>query len=804
MPMPKVTTSVVDLSTRVTSTGTYNSAIVVAAKKGPVDTPVLVTSQTDFLEQFAPNEVLEIGWDNALYEAYIYLGLQSNLYVVRAANTTSKDAPALYGGCHIRTFKSSKAHAPIDKGFIALEEHVYNGEGGIPDVATKHYDTPDDVIDLEEDALLIYGSSQGKWNNDIAVSIVTDPEQVKLDGAFIINVYKDKALVDTHTVSLDPNLKNGFGNTCYVETVLKASKYIRADVSDNLDAIMASSYPVRVVGKAKFTNAVCDYIDQIKKATGNKTFDSYKITRAQDYNEGEIRWVNDVNGGIENAYGYYKCTQAGRTGASIPTFTAKGSYKPEVIDGEVVWALQEIVKPYASDTDFNAGEIASVEQGTNTLYYRALLSGTTGTEAPKFAEDAYEVKDGTIVWEAQKQALETFNEIGYTYLEKKEGAALDLKNYKVYSDIYLVTEQQREETVTLDNPLRYVDWSTGNVKIKSEKVTPEYTAIYEGEASEEHYCLPKATTANVSLNGGADGAEPTNVEYIRALKTLKNLNDVNVQLIMDGGNTTPAYQRAIDEVCEFREMSTKGIISTPYINELGMVTGDAQKDVVNYRKSQLNANTRNLALYTPHQLVYDEFNDRNIYVSPSCFVAARLMGVAQEYGWHWAAAGYSRGVLNSLDVAKSYDPTIVDTFSDAQINTIIKEPGSGQVIFDELDLQSKASDLQDFHNSCYLDIYLRPRIKDALKQYLFEFNDETTRNLMVKMLTTFLDPEVSARALYDYQIVCDETNNRPKDIQNNTCNVWIFVQLMKLCKYIPVKFIVSPYSVDFDDLGYTG
>ena len=67
-----------------------------------------------------------------------------------------------------------------------------------------------------------------------------------------------------------------------------------------------------------------------------------------------------------------------------------------------------------------------------------------------------------------------------------------------------------------------------------------------------------------------------------------------------------------------------------------------------------------------------------------------------------------------------------------------------------------------------------------------------------------MDPEVSSRALYDYKIVCDETNNRPRDIQNNIMNVWIFVQVVKLAKYIPVKIIVSPYGVSFDDLGYNG
>lgn len=807
MPMPKVTTSVVDLSTRVTSTGTYNSAIVVAAKKGPVDKPTLVTSQTDFLERFTPNETLEIGWDTALYEAFVYLGLQSNLYVVRAANTTSETEPALYGGCHIRTYKSSLDNESLDKGFKEVIEHTPQGEGGIPDTGKKHYDTPDDVIDLDNDAMIIYGANQGAYNNDIAVTVITDPDKVKLDGAFIINVYKNKALVETHTCSLNPSLKNGYGVSCYAETVLNSSNYIRADVSDADDVLLDNSYELEVIGNTEFKNSICEFIEQIKSASGSTTFDSYKITRAQDYVEGNIRWVNDSNGGLEGVYGYYKCTTAGKTAASVPSFTKDGTYKATLTDGTVVWTLQEIIKEHTINTDYNAGDIISVSVGANTLYYRALNSGATGNTVPSFAADKYEIEDGTIVWEIQTQIVETLNEKAYTYIQKKAGATLDLSTYKVYTDVYLAQEEKRPETVTVDNPLRYVDWEKGQVKIAQATVTPSYTATYTGEVEAEHYCLPKASSYDENgkiiltpLAGGADGAEPTNVEKIRALKTLKNMNDINIQLIMDGGNTTPAFQRAIDEVCEYRENSCKGIISTPYVNEMGMVTGDAQQDVINYRKYDLNVNTRNLALYTTHQMIYDEFNDRNIYVSPSAFVAARLMGVAQEYGWHWAAAGYNRGVINSLDIAKTFDQSEVDTFSDAQINTIIKEPGMGNVIFDELTLLNKASDLQDFHNSCYVDIYLRPRTKNALKQFLFEFNDEQTRMLIVKMLETFLNPEISSRAIYDYRVVCDTSNNSNRDIQNNICNVWIFIQLMKLAKFIPIKFIVSPYGVSFDDL----
>ena len=793
MPMPSVTTSVVDLTARVSSVGTYNSAIVVAAKKGPIDVPTLVTSQTAFLERFTPDETLEIGWDTALYEAYIYLAQNSNLYVVRAANTTSKTAPVLYGGCHIRVYNSTEENEPIDAGFKVVQRHA-NDESDF----TKgfHLDIEDGVMDFENDAMIIYGSSQGKWNDNIAVTIITDPSIVKLEGAFVIRVYKNKVLVETHTCSLDPSLKNGFGVNCYVEDVLKASKYIRADVNDDTDLLKHVNYCLQVVGKVIFKNEI---VERVKQAIIDS--EDLSIKPIHRYNSGDIVKVSQ----IDNVYGYYKCTTAGRTAneGSEPDYTQDGEYKEVVTDGDAVFTLQEVLKPHETGSEYKKSDIVIVTEGSKTYYYRALVNGVTDIEKPEY-NDEYTVEDGTvtfantyqeeIVYEPSKDSKGEYLDNAYTEIKKQKGSKINPMTTKVYGDEYLAKVLVLDPTVEIENPT--------TVDHAMEELEVTYVATYSGNVTASHYCLPKASSDYVSLFGGSDGVEVVDADRIRALKKLKNRNDVNIQLIMDGGNTTPAYQRAIDEVCEFREDSCHGIISTPYMNEMGMVSGDAQQDVVNYRNYTLNANTRRLELYTTHQMVYDEFNDRNIYVSPSCFVASRIMSVVRELGWHWAVAGYNRGVINSLDVANTFDPSEVDTFSDAQINTIIKEPGLGNVIFDELTLLSKACDLQDAHISRYVDIYLRPRLKEALKYYLFEFNDEITRTLITKMIETFMEPEKSARACYDYKVVCDETNNTASDIENNILNCWLFLKPTKIAKWIKQKIILTPYGTDFDEIQF--
>ena len=761
MPKPSVTTNVVDRTTRVNSVGTYNAAIVIAAKKGPINEPTLVTSQTDFLRRFTPNETIEIGWDGAHHEAFQYLATQSNLYVVRAAHTidladTDDDSIALFGGCNAMLYKSDKESAPLEKGFANIDEYA------------------DDNFDYENVACIIYGANEGAYNNDLAISIVTDPELVKLDGCFLIRVYKKDrntnsyVKVEEWTCSLDQTMKNGYGVNCFVETVLEGSNYIRALANDLEDAIMDASYTLTLDGNVTFTN---------------KTIATTKVRESnKSYASGDIIVCNELS----TAKAYYTCTTAGRSAATAPSFSESGAYLNTVVDNKCTWTLTELVKPYATETHYDARDIVTVSNGTTTFYYRVLgEGGTTGDETPQWGEAT--VADGDIIWANQDQVIDILDAKSYHNKPGIKGQTLDLTQYHVYKDLYLTTVYNLPEEVTVQDPTQMVQDPYGNWQYQTVTMVPNYTATYTGEESTEHIVLPKACNL-VKLAGGQDGSEPTTADRIKALNAMKNRKKYRVALVMDGGYSVPAYQMAIDTFCAARSQDCHGICSIP-IN--AQMVDDNGASVVEYRTDELNANTTNLEMYVPHQLIYDQFNDKNIYISPSCFAAARIMDVAQTLGWHWVAAGYNRGIVNSLDVFRDYDDTVVGSFSDAQINTICKEQGSGNVIMDDLTLVSKACDLQDAHISRFINIELRPALEEALKNYLFEFNDAETRNAITKMLENYLRTKTANRALQNFRVVCDESNNLPNDIQNNICNCWIYVIPTKAIKWLRADVIIT-------------
>ena len=327
--------------------------------------------------------------------------------------------------------------------------------------------------------------------------------------------------------------------------------------------------------------------------------------------------------------------------------------------------------------------------------------------------------------------------------------------------------------------------------VENEDMT--YTKIYTGKVIKPA-ALPKAGV--IEFTKGEDGSVENVGAFITALKKLENMNSYDFQLIID---TYPCveYHNAIRNLCNKRKNSCHGIISTPEEDEVG---DNALNNILNYRKNELNINSYSMEMYTPHQLYYDEFNDVSVFIPAAPYVAALIMKSARERGWHWAVAGYNRGIVPSIDVETAFEESEVDSLSDAQVNTIIKDPGSGNVIWDELTLWNQAADLQDAHISRWVNIYLRPALEEMLKSFLFEFNDEETRNLIIKKIETFMDPQKSARACYAYRVICDESNNTDDDIENNRLNCWLFIKPTKIAKWITQKIILTPYSTNLEDL----
>ena len=169
------------------------------------------------------------------------------------------------------------------------------------------------------------------------------------------------------------------------------------------------------------------------------------------------------------------------------------------------------------------------------------------------------------------------------------------------------------------------------------------------------------------------------------------------------------------------------------------------------------------------------------------------------YPW-FAPAGFNRGLLSNADSVgyltseNEYQPVVLnqgqrDVLYTNNINPIAYFPNRGIVVWGQKTLNPIASAL-DRVNVARLINYLSYNLNILALPFLFEQNDHQTRASVVTVFNSFMGTLLTKRALYDYAVVCDLTNNTPATIDAN--QLWIDVAIKP---EIAIEFIYIPIRI---------
>jgi phage tail sheath protein FI len=84
---------------------------------------------------------------------------------------------------------------------------------------------------------------------------------------------------------------------------------------------------------------------------------------------------------------------------------------------------------------------------------------------------------------------------------------------------------------------------------------------------------------------------------------------------------------------------------------------------------------------------------------------------------------------------------------------------------------------------------VRGRLNEIGKTFVFEPNDQITRNEISNAIQSLMVDLVAKRGIYDYLVVCDESNNTPARIDRNELYVDIAIEPVKAIEfiYIPLR-----------------
>ena len=237
-------------------------------------------------------------------------------------------------------------------------------------------------------------------------------------------------------------------------------------------------------------------------------------------------------------------------------------------------------------------------------------------------------------------------------------------------------------------------------------------------------------------------------------------------------------------------------------NQVGAVTvNDIDKITNNVLGFYAPLSSTTYAVFdSGYKYMYDRFNDTFRYVPLNGDIAGTCARTdIQQFPW-FSPAGTARGsILNAVKLAYNPGRKQRDALYSARINPVIFSPGAGIILFGDKTGFGKSSAF-DRINVRRLFIYLEDAISAAAKDILFEFNDEITRTNFVNIVEPFLRDVQSKRGIFDYVVICDDTNNTAAVIDSNEFVADIYIKPARSINFIGLTFIATRTGVDFEEV----
>jgi len=191
----------------------------------------------------------------------------------------------------------------------------------------------------------------------------------------------------------------------------------------------------------------------------------------------------------------------------------------------------------------------------------------------------------------------------------------------------------------------------------------------------------------------------------------------------------------------------------------------------------------------------------NTVVQPPSHMMLRTIVRNDDVAFPWLApAGTRRGTVDNATqlgyvnaTTGEFEQTAIrqglrDTLYENNINPVTFIPGIGITNYGNKTTQSTASAL-DRINVARLIAFIRGRLETIGKTFVFEPNDQITRDEIKESIEGLMNDLVAKRGIYDYLVVCDESNNTPARIDRNELYVDIAIEPVKAVEfiYIPVR-----------------
>jgi phage tail sheath protein FI len=303
-----------------------------------------------------------------------------------------------------------------------------------------------------------------------------------------------------------------------------------------------------------------------------------------------------------------------------------------------------------------------------------------------------------------------------------------------------------------------------------------------------------SSNVTISLIGGVDGTVST-ANVVTAYDQFDNADSVDISLVVSG----PADATLVTSLISMAESRKDCLVFvSPEKADCVDNAGSEVTDIKAYRDTLTS--TSYAVLDSNWKYQYDKYNDVYRWVPLNGDIAGLCARTDLERDPWFSPGGLNRGIIkNAIKLAWNPTKTNRDDLYVKGINPVVTFQGEGIVLFGDKTLLSKPSAF-DRINVRRLFIVLEKALARAARFSLFEFNDQFTRAQFVALVEPFLRDVQGRRGIYDFRVVCDESNNTPEVVDRNEFVGDIYIKPARSINFIQLNFVAVRTGVSFDEV----
>jgi hypothetical protein len=305
---------------------------------------------------------------------------------------------------------------------------------------------------------------------------------------------------------------------------------------------------------------------------------------------------------------------------------------------------------------------------------------------------------------------------------------------------------------------------------------------------------------NFTLAGGVL-ATPNAGQHQNAYVKFSDTDAYDTSLIMMGGAANTVSKYVIDNIANPGGTYGRGdvvvFVSPQYSDVVDQPGQETSKSVIN---RNFYGSSSYAFMDSGWKKQFDKYNNKYRWIPLNGDVAGLCARTDQQRDAWFSPAGLNRGQIKNV-TKLSWQPTKLerDILYKNGINPVVTFKGEGTVLYGDKTLQVKPSAF-DRINVRRLFIVLEKSISRAAKYSLFEFNDEFTRSQFVALVEPFLRDVKGRRGIYDFRVVCDETNNTQQVIDSNQFIGDIYIKPARSINFIHLNFVAVRSGVAFSEI----